>query len=284
MEVFVTNLDLNLYLNNLKQTEKKALTIGFVPTMGALHEGHISLIKQAKKLTDIVVCSIFVNPTQFNDAKDLEKYPRTPEKDTEMLKSGGCDVLFMPSVEEIYPNKAPFHIDLGYVDKILEGEFRPGHFKGVAQVVHRLFEIVKPDKALFGLKDFQQVMVVKQVAKQMPFPVEIIPCDIIREPSGLAMSSRNRRLNEAEVIIANHISRILFWAKDHQSNFESYAALKMACIEQFERIEDLNLDYLEIVDRDTLLSLDKTSTHHAAIVLCAAFVGSVRLIDNLILS
>jgi pantoate--beta-alanine ligase len=284
MKVFVTNLELNLYLNSLKQNAKKALSIGFVPTMGALHAGHISLIKQAKKLTDVVVCSIFVNPTQFNDPKDLEKYPRTPEKDTEMLEMGGCDVLFMPSVEEIYPNKDPFHIDLGYVDKILEGEFRPGHFKGVAQVVYRLFEIVKPDKALFGLKDFQQVMVVKQVAKQMLFPLEIVPCDIIREPSGLAMSSRNRRLSDAEIMIANHISRILFWAKKHQASYTSLKQLKEVCIQQFALVEGLKLDYLEFVDKETLLSDEVSMAKHGVIVLCAAFVGPVRLIDNLILS
>ncbi len=284
MKIFVTNLELNLYLNKLKQNAEKALTIGFVPTMGALHEGHISLIKQAKNLTDIVVCSIFVNPTQFNDPKDLEKYPRTPEKDIEMLEMGGCDVLFMPSVEEIYPNKTPFHMDLGYVDKILEGEFRPGHFKGVAQVVYRLFEIVKPNKALFGLKDFQQVMVVKQVAKQMPFPLEIVPCDIIREPSGLAMSSRNRRLNIDELIIANHISRILFWAKKQQANYTSLKLLKEACIKEFALVEGLKLDYLEFVDKETLLSDEVSMAKHGVIVLCAAFVGRVRLIDNLILS
>jgi pantoate--beta-alanine ligase len=285
MKLFVTNLELNHYLNNLKQSPEltKPLCIGFVPTMGALHVGHISLIKQAKSVTDIVVCSIFVNPTQFNDAKDLEKYPRTPEKDIDMLEKADCDVLFMPTVTEIYPKVKNFAIDLSPIDGVLEGEFRPGHFNGVAQVVHRLFEIVKPNKAFFGLKDFQQVMVVKKVAEKMPFPLEIVPCEISREDSGLAMSSRNMRLSEEERDIAANISRILFYAKSNQKNFKSAKDLKNICLLLFNEVKDLKLDYLEIVDMNNLNPIEGAISPNA-IILCAAFVGSVRLIDNLTLS
>jgi pantoate--beta-alanine ligase len=285
MKIFVTNLELNHYLNNLKQSAEltQSISIGFVPTMGALHIGHVSLIKQAKQATDIVVCSIFVNPTQFNDPKDLEKYPRTPEKDIVMLEKAGCDVLFMPPVSEIYPMEKDFSIDLSPIDEILEGEFRPGHFNGVAQVVYRLFEIVKPNKAFFGLKDFQQVMVVKKVAEKMPFLLEIVPCEIIREDNGLAMSSRNMRLSAEEKEIAANISRILFYAKANQKNFKSAADLKNICLLLFNEVKDLKLDYLEIVDMNSLQPL-QGGISKGAIILCAAFVGPVRLIDNLSLS
>jgi pantoate--beta-alanine ligase len=285
MKIFVTNLELNNYLNNQKQSAElnKPMSIGFVPTMGALHVGHVSLIKQAKNATDLVVCSIFVNPTQFNDPKDLEKYPRTPEKDIAMLEKADCDVLFMPDVSEIYPLEKDFSIDLSPIDEILEGKFRPGHFNGVAQVVYRLFELVKPDKAFFGLKDFQQVMVVKKVAEKMPFPLEIVPCEIIRDDSGLAMSSRNMRLSAQERDIAANISRILFYAKANQKNFASAADLKNICLLLFNEVKDLKLDYLEIVNIETLLPIEGTISEEA-IILCAAFVGSVRLIDNLMLT
>jgi pantoate--beta-alanine ligase len=282
MKTIVTNLELSDYLTlKAKNAEQKPI-IGFVPTMGALHAGHIALIKQAKLSCDIVVCSIFVNPTQFNDPKDLEKYPKTPEQDAQMLEEANCDVLFMPSVNEIYPDKKIFQIDLGYVATILEGASRPGHFNGVAQVVSRLFEIVKPQKAFFGLKDYQQVIVVKQVAQQMPFPIEIVPCSIIREDSGLAMSSRNRRLSNEELEIAANISRILFYAKAMQHNYTTYEDLQHVCELAFKEVKDLKLDYLEIRDVNTLQTMTG-KIQSMAIILCAAQVGPVRLIDNLVL-
>jgi pantoate--beta-alanine ligase len=282
MNTVVTNLELEHYLAEKQRNVNPKPTIGFVPTMGALHAGHIALIKQAKKHCDIVVCSIFVNPTQFNDPKDLEKYPRTPEKDSKMLEEASCDILFMPSVEEIYPEKKEFKIDLGYVATILEGASRLGHFNGVAQVVHRLFEIVKPNKAFFGLKDYQQVVIVKQVAQQMAFPLEIIPCAIVREDSGLAMSSRNMRLSEEEKEIAANISRILFYAKSTQNNYRTYEDLRSVCILAFNEVQGIKLDYLEIRHKDTFQSMSG-KIQEGAIMLCAAYVGPVRLIDNLIL-
>ncbi len=283
MEIVVTNLELSNYLNKRQSQANRPQIIGFVPTMGALHAGHVSLILQAKKAADIVVCSIFVNPTQFNDPKDLLKYPRTPKADQKLLSAAGCDVLFMPNVEEVYPESQPFAMDLGVIDKVLEGAFRPGHFNGVAQVVYRLFEIVKPHKAFFGIKDYQQVMVVKKVADQMPFPLEIIACAIIRENNGLAMSSRNMRLSAEEKEIALNISRILFYAKANQHNFKTFSDLKAVCLMMFKEVNGLKLDYLEIVDQTNLLPIGNAVKSNA-VILCAAFVGQVRLIDNLILS
>src|SRR5690606_29295165 len=178
MEIFNTKKELNAYLDNKRIHQK----IGLVPTMGALHEGHLSLINEAKKQSDLVVCSIFVNPTQFNDPKDLEKYPRPIEQDIALLESAGCDVLFLPSVEEMYPSpQEEWHIDLGQLDQIWEGEHRPGHFQGVTQIVYKLFQIVQPDAACFGQKDFQQIMVIQKMLDITKLPIQIIICPIIRD-------------------------------------------------------------------------------------------------------
>jgi pantoate--beta-alanine ligase len=179
--------------------------IGFVPTMGALHEGHLSLIKESKKNSDITVVSMFVNPPQFNDPEDLKRYPRTLEKDIELLKTVDCDLVFAPSVMEIYPEPDTRKFDFGYLESIMEGAKRPGHFNGVGQVVSRLFDIVQPHKSFFGMKDFQQVAIIKNMVKQLNCPVEIIPCPIIREESGLAKSSRNTLLDENHKKNAPHI-------------------------------------------------------------------------------
>src|SRR5512133_1630094 len=175
----------------LKEERLKGLKIGLVPTMGALHEGHLSLVKKAAGLCDIVVFSIFVNPTQFNDKNDLANSPRTLEQDMNLLSSVHCDYVFSPAVEEVYPRPDTRKFDFGSLETVMEGAFRPGHFNGVAQVVSRLFEIVLPDMAFFGRKDFQQMAIIKQLVRQMNYPVEIVPCDIVRETDGLAMSSRN---------------------------------------------------------------------------------------------
>src|ERR1700751_2518908 len=187
--------------------------IGFVPTMGALHKGHISLIEQSKKACDITVCSIFVNPNQFNDKNDLARYPRMPEKDCKMLEENGCDIVFMPSEEEIYPVPDTRVFDFGMIDKVLDGAHRPGHFNGVAQVVSRLFDIVKPDRAYFGLKDYQQVLIIKKMVEQLHLPVEIVACPILREPDGLAMSSRNTLLSAEERKAASLIPKLMQEAK-----------------------------------------------------------------------
>ena len=198
MLIFDTKSALNAHLESIKSQN---IQIGFVPTMGALHPGHTSLIDLSKKRGLFTICSIFVNPTQFNDQNDLKNYPRTPEKDLEMLKLAGCDAVFMPSVSEIYPKEDKRQFDFGHLDTILEGAHRPGHFLGVAKVVSILFDIVKPHIAFFGSKDYQQVMVIKELVRQLKLSIEIVPCPIIREADGLAMSSRNMRLNKELVCI-----------------------------------------------------------------------------------
>lgn len=180
----------------IKTLKKAGRSIGFVPTMGALHSGHLSLIESAKSQCDVVVCSIFINPTQFNDAKDFDRYPRNYNDDAELLKSVNCDILFLPSVKEIYPDESfKLNIDFGFLETVLEGKYRPGHFKGVGMVVKRLFELVNPDHAFFGLKDYQQFMVIKKLVEIYQFPIQLHGMPTIREKDGLAMSSRNKLLN-----------------------------------------------------------------------------------------
>jgi len=253
--------------------------IGFVPTMGALHAGHLSLIKQSLENKCFTVCSIFVNPTQFNDKGDLDRYPRTPELDISLLKSTGCELLFMPEAEEVYPKGTPVpSFDLGYMETILEGAFRPGHFKGVAQVVNRLFELVRPDQAFFGRKDFQQLMIIRQLVKMTGRPVKIIAGETVREADGLAMSSRNRLLSIEQRSKVGIIYKTLLTAgklaKDH-----SIAAASAFVESEINGIQAFRLEYFEIREAETLL----IPTHARAgnIALIAMFVGKIRLIDNI---
>jgi pantoate--beta-alanine ligase len=254
-------------------------TIGFVPTMGALHYGHISLVSSAMSQCDITIVSIFVNPTQFNNADDLLKYPRTLEADVELLSTINCDAVFAPSVEEMYPkNRDSIQLDLGNLANLMEGKFRPGHFDGVVDVVSRLFEIVKPTKAFFGLKDFQQVSVITFMTKKLNLPIEIIACPTLREDSGLAMSSRNMRLSELGKKDALHIYRSLSLAKELASNFSPFE-VKEKVINYFKEGK-LELEYLEIVNPTTLESLN-TEWVDGATACIVAYCGDVRLIDNL---
>jgi pantoate--beta-alanine ligase len=263
----------------LAQKRKDQATVGFVPTMGALHEGHISLIAISRKETDITVCSIFVNPTQFNNQADLTKYPRTPEKDMDMLRAAGCDVLYMPDVADVYPEKDTRRFSFGYLDTILEGAHRPGHFNGVGQVVSILLEGIQPDKAFFGSKDYQQVMVVKELARQLKLPTEIVACPILREPDGLAMSSRNVRLNEEERKVAALIPLMMQEARKLVVR-EGIAAAKAYIAQEVAKQALMKLDYYEVCDAGTLQLLGQYSPSQPAISLIAVFVGSVRLIDN----
>lgn len=273
--VLETVTSIQKVLNNLREEGK---TIGFVPTMGALHEGHISLVQKALDQADIVVVSVFVNPTQFNNQSDLAKYPRTVEQDVALLSKAKVHYAFVPNVEEVYPANSVFEpINIGSLGEVMEGEFRPGHFNGVIQVVKRLFEIVQPDVACFGRKDFQQLAVINFMTKHFKIPVEIIGCEIKREDSGLAMSSRNMRLSESEKQDALHIYHTLHFAlgnvKDH-----SPSELKEMSIAYFSTGK-LTLEYLDIVDPDTLLPL--TEWVDGATICIACFCGDVRLIDNL---
>ena len=271
----------NELINLLGQYRKEGKKIGFVPTMGALHSGHLSLVKESKKNSDLTVVSIFVNPTQFNDPEDLKRYPRTLEKDVELLKTVDCDLVFAPSVEEIYPEPDTRKFDFGYLETVMEGAKRPGHFNGVGQVVSRLFDIVKQDKAFFGMKDFQQVAIIKNMVKQLNFPIEIIPCPIIREESGLALSSRNTLLDEKHKKNAPHIYATLKKARNLASQM-NVAELKKWITEEINRNLYLETEYVEIVD-DTTLNIVQSWEEKGTKVACVAvYAGKIRLIDNIV--
>lgn len=278
MLIFDTKSALNAHLESIKSQN---IQIGFVPTMGALHPGHTSLIDLSKKRGLFTVCSIFVNPTQFNDQNDLKNYPRTPEKDLEMLKSAGCDAVFMPSVSEIYPKEDTRQFNFGHLDNILEGAHRPGHFLGVAKVVSILFDIVKPHIAFFGSKDYQQVMVIKELVRQLKLFIEIVPCPIIRESDGLAMSSRNMRLNKEEREAAKLIPVLLNEAKRMKLAGKSLQEIKLMVNDRLNANQIYKLDYFEICDPNNLHLLNEVDPAKQSIALIACFVGQIRLIDNL---
>jgi len=254
--------------------------IGFVPTMGALHAGHRSLVERARRENRTVVVSVFVNPTQFNDRTDLKNYPRTPEADERMLEEIGADFVLMPPVEEIYPEPDTRRFDFGRLDKVMEGATRPGHFNGVAQVVSRLFDIVKPARAYFGEKDFQQIAVIRAMVRQLSMPVEIVPCPIVRGEDGLALSSRNQLLDEAHRAAAPHIYASLK-AGAERSKELSPAELKVWITAEVERNPLLKVIYYQSVDADTLeevASWEKSPHVQGCIAVQA---GDIRLIDNI---
>lgn len=254
--------------------------IGFVPTMGALHEGHLSLLKRAKAENDIAVCSIFVNPTQFNDPADLEKYPRMPEADLKLLESAGCDYAFLPTVPEIYPNGPELlDINFGKLETVMEGAYRPGHFKGMATVVHRFFEIVEADKAYFGEKDFQQLAIVRNMVHQLQLPVQIIGCPTLRESDGLAMSSRNLLLTEEQRKDAPLIYKGLQMAATYIPH-QSPEAVKALVSRYINQSKHLSVQYFDIVDPSTLVNIDQWEGHTEAQGCIAVLTTGPRLIDN----
>ncbi len=273
--------DIEHKINELKQQGK---SIGFVPTMGALHQGHLSLIEASREQNDVTICSVFVNPTQFNDINDFKKYPVTIETDILLLTEQGNDILFLPSVEEMYPKgtNGIEHYELGELETLLEGKYRPGHFQGVCQIVNRLFNIVKPHRAYFGQKDYQQCMVIKKMVEIKQLPVEIVVHPTIREKNGLAMSSRNLHLSEEDKEKATIIYKTLSYIKANKSEVDlitlKQEAAQMLMDNGFERI-----DYVEISDAETLKPLHNISDSKGAVALVAAFIGGVRLIDNLLL-
>jgi pantoate--beta-alanine ligase len=277
MLIFTKITEIQAFLAALKNEQK---TVGFVPTMGALHTGHVSLIQQSKKLCDVTVCSIFVNPTQFNDRKDLDRYPRMPEKDIQLLKDATCDVLFMPSEDEMYPKQEKEVFDFGYLDAVLEGKYRPGHFSGVAQVVKHFFEIVNPSKAFFGSKDYQQVMIVKALVKQMNSGIEIIACPILRESDGLAMSSRNALLNEEERKVAALIPKLMQEAKK-QVKTHGVDAASIFVEKEISLNPLMKLDYYAVCNANDLAPFTSILPNTPLVSLIAVFVGKIRLIDNL---
>ncbi len=278
MEILTTVTETIAYLNKERNLSK---TIGFVPTMGALHQGHLELVKRAVEENDLVVVSIFVNPIQFNNKEDLEKYPRTFENDAALLQSVGCNVIFHPSVQEMYPTPDNSKYDFGSLEMVMEGKHRPGHFNGVAVVVKRLFDIVNPHKAYFGEKDFQQLAIIKAMVAQLKLNLEIIPCPIVREEDGLAMSSRNTRLSVDERQLAPFIYKTLLKAKEKAKDI-SVNEVELWVANEFNQQEEFKLEYFEIVDFTTLQAINNWTETKAAIGCIAIFMGNVRLIDNIL--
>jgi pantoate--beta-alanine ligase len=278
MEVFHT-------VHELKQAvakeRKLGKLIGFVPTMGALHQGHLSLVEMASEICGTVVVSIFVNPTQFNNPNDLKRYPRDLGSDLDLLATTRCNFVFAPSVEEVYPVPDTRKFDFGKIDKVMEGEHRPGHFNGVAQVVSRLFDIVEPDKAFFGQKDFQQLAIVKNLVVQLKTGIEIISCPTVREHDGLAMSSRNQLLLPEQRVNAAHISKVLFEAVKKKGTF-NVAELKKWVVDSIDQTQYLKTEYFDIVDDENLTSIDEWSDNVNKVGCIAVHCGEVRLIDNVI--
>ena len=284
MQIITTKAALQAAVKECKQAGK---TIGLVPTMGALHEGHASLVKRAVAENDICVVSVFVNPTQFNNKEDLAKYPRNIERDAELLSSIGAHYVFAPTPEEMYSAEemnTTFAFDFAGLDKVMEGKMRPGHFNGVVQVVSRLFYLVQPDKAYFGEKDFQQLAIIHHMVERSSMAgtfgnLQIMDCPIVRDESGLALSSRNERLSEAEKKTALEISKTLFsslkWAKEEGATVD---AVQQRVIDTINAVPGLEVEYYEIVDQTTLLP---TRTFEHAIGCVTVYCGPVRLIDNI---
>jgi pantoate--beta-alanine ligase len=281
MIIFKKRIDISNYIVNYKKTSGK---IGFIPTMGALHKGHISLIEASKKTDTLTICSIFVNPTQFNNKADFEKYPVTIEKDIDLLEKAGCNVLFLPSVEEIYPadSSTTLPYELGFIETVLDGKYRPGHFQGVCNVVQRLLDIVQPNTIYLGQKDYQQCMVIKKLTELIQSPTQIIICPTLRESDGLAMSSRNMRLTSVERMKAVKISEVLLFIKQEikPGNLQD---LKQRCINYLTN-EGYNVDYVEIADATNLTLLQNWDGKTKLVALVAAFLNEVRLIDNRIVN
>lgn len=267
----------------LASTRAQAKTIGFVPTMGALHQGHLELIRNSQNDNSVTVCSIFVNPSQFNNPADLEKYPRTLDADSAKLEKIGCDALFCPEVGAMYEDKSFVRFDFGHLDKMMEGEFRPGHFSGVALVVSKLFHIVEPDVAYFGQKDWQQFAIIRQLSKELKFNLTLKSIPTLREASGLAMSSRNERLTAAQRENAARISRTLKEAVGQLKNGKSVLHVKQDVKVKFAHDPEIRLEYFEVADSENLMPLTNVKESTRPILCIAAFVGEVRLIDNMFL-
>lgn len=277
MKLIYTIQELRAELDALRQQGK---SIGLVPTMGALHAGHASLVKRAVAENDVVVVSDFVNPTQFNDKNDLLKYPRTLEADCQLLEKEGAAYVFAPSVEEIYPEPDTRQFSYAPLDTVMEGKFRPGHFNGVCQIVSKLFMIVEPTRAYFGEKDFQQLAIIREMVKQMQFPLQIVGCPIVREEDGLALSSRNARLSTTEREFALNISQTLFRSKTF-ADTHTVTETQKYVEDAIAASKGLRLEYFEIVDGTTLRKIARWEDTDYAVGCITVFCGDVRLIDNI---
>lgn len=265
----------------LEEQKRKGLQIGFVPTMGALHEGHVELIKQAKRENDLVVCSIFVNPLQFNRKEDLKNYPIRIEEDSVMLEAANCDLLFTPEVETLYANQVEDDFDFGSLGKGMEADYRPGHFKGVAAVIERFFAVLNPDRAYFGEKDFQQLAIVKWVKKHFGFDTEIVGCKTVRYENGLAMSSRNYLMKKEDFQTAAKIYECMQYCKKMLGKIPPETLAK-ECFQELQK--EFKPEYVEIVDEESLAPITNWSAAKRSRVFVAAYLSDVRLIDNISLN
>lgn len=277
MKIIHTISELQKEISGLRSEGK---TIGFVPTMGALHQGHIELVKRCVRENDVCVVSIFINPTQFNDKNDLIQYPRNFKNDSEMLEEANCSIIFAPSEQEMYPKPDTRVFEFGMLDKVMEGKFRPGHFNGVAQIVSKLFDAVTPNKAYFGEKDFQQLAIIRSMVDQLNYPVEIIGCPIVREPDGLAMSSRNMRLSYDQRQKAVKISQALTKSRTFVPE-KSVEEIKDLVINEINSEPALHVEYFDIVNGNTLQAVSDWKDCDYIVGCIAVFCGEVRLIDNI---
>lgn len=278
MKVVATKSELK---NLLDASRNEGKTIALVPTMGALHEGHASLVRRSVAENDVTVVSVFVNPTQFNDKNDLQNYPRTLDADCKLLESVGADIVFAPTVEEMYPEEDTRMFSFAPLDAVMEGAFRPGHFNGVAQIVSKLFYAVEPDKAYFGEKDFQQLAIIREMVRQLALDVEIVGCPIVRECDGLAMSSRNTLLSADERERALTISRTLFESLEYAKS-NSLANTKAFVENVINNTNGFQLEYYQIVDGNTLQEIAEWGDSDYVVGCIALFCGKVRLIDNIV--
>jgi pantoate--beta-alanine ligase len=275
--------DISALRDYLKAQRSQGKIIGFVPTMGALHEGHLSLVELLKPKVDLVVCSVYVNPAQFNDPEDLAKYPRVVAQDRLMLESQGCDLLFTPTDAQMYPQKPFTNFDFGHLERVMEGQYRPGHFNGVGLVVSKLFHIVEPDLAVFGQKDLQQFLIIQQMTKDLSFNVELICAPIIREADGLAMSSRNRRISAQMRPLAPVFYKALTLAKEKLLSGQSVTAVQQEVREFCQATEAAKLEYFEIVDSQNLKPVEDIQDHQQVSLCIAGYLDGIRLIDNIFL-
>lgn len=280
MEIFKQIAPLKVFLEGIKRSGK---TVGLVPTMGALHQGHLSLVQASKSANSVTVASIYVNPTQFNNPDDLQKYPKTLTQDVEMLRKVGCDAVFCPEDQEMYEERSVIKFDFGHLDKVMEGKFRPGHFSGVALVVSKLFNIVQPDSAYFGQKDWQQFAVIRQLVHELKFNLALFSVPILREPDGLAMSSRNLRLTETQRASASILYRAMQKASERLKSGTPLQEVFTQVQQMVDKTPEMRLEYFELADSKNLNVLNNVDSAAAPILCIAAYAGEVRLIDNMFL-
>jgi len=280
MKIFKEIAEIKSFLSEIKG---RGMTVGLVATMGALHKGHMSLIESSKSLNDVTITSIYVNPTQFNNPLDLQKYPRTMDQDLKMLEGVGCDVVFSPTDREMYEETPLLKFDFGHLDKVMEGAFRPGHFSGVALVVAKLFGIIEPHRAYFGQKDWQQVTIIKRMVAELKFNLEVLTVPIVRDSNGLAMSSRNLRLSSNQSAEATVLYQSMQMARKRLKSGEPVESVKKAVAALFDSRAEMKLEYFELTDSKNLTSVERVNNSTELIICIAGYAGDVRLIDNMFL-